>query len=734
MDKYIGKRLDGRYEIHEMIGMGGMAYVYRAYDKVEDRWVAIKILKEEFSNNSDFLRRFRNESKAIAMLSNPNIVKIYDVSFGDQIQYIAMEYIDGITLKEYITQQGFIRWQEVLHFLTQILGALETAHQKGIIHRDIKPQNILLLRDGTIKVTDFGIARFLQSETQTMTDKTIGSVHYISPEQARGDYITDKADIYSIGVMMYEMLTGRLPFVSDNAVSVALMQLQAKPNMPREINPEIPHGLEQITMKAMEKNPANRFRSVGEMLSDLEAFRQNPNIIFAYNYLGSDYEAPQRSIADYDTVHEPDYEDNYEYEEELVRSAKRRKGTMAIAGIGIALVLVLLTLGAVYLVNLFKNPQEEEGNIQVPDFIGKIYATEVQGNEEYKDFTFRVQEGNNPDKQPGEVLKQEPEAGLPVKKGREILLTVNKSESPTVTLLDLAGYEQSAAVTSLENQKLTLKKIESINDDEVAIGKVVRTDPVAGSAVAEGSAVTLYVSKGPAVNKVYVPEDLAGDTLANVTQKIKDAGLQVGEIIPDSSSDSAKDTVISTDPASGEEVLEGSTVNIVVSAGKITVPDGLVGDTLANVSGKLEDAGLALGNTTRDDSSDKPVDTVLSVNPQSGTAVAPGSKVDVVVSSGKGIPKTLSQTISLPKVNKDLSLKVYRSGTIETTTTINPEYAGEYTVSFTGTSGEEEIIVELGGQVIYKINFDYDNQVTNITQQNAYTAPPDTSSDNGNAG
>ena len=261
MDKYIGKRLDGRYEIHELLGVGGMAYVYKAYDNIEKRWVAIKILKEELAGNSDFLRRFRNESKAIAVLSHPNIVKVYDVSFGDRIQYIVMEYIDGITLKQYIEQQGEIKWREALYFTVQILRALQHAHEKGIIHRDIKPQNIMLLEDGTIKVTDFGIARFSQAETQTMTDKAIGSVHYIAPEQARGGYINDKADIYSVGVMLYEMLTGQLPFVADNAVSVAIMQMQAEPTPPSRINPSIPKGLEEITMHAMEKNPAQRFPS-----------------------------------------------------------------------------------------------------------------------------------------------------------------------------------------------------------------------------------------------------------------------------------------------------------------------------------------------------------------------------------------------------------------------------------------------------------------------------------------
>ena len=243
MDKYIGKRLDGRYEIKEIIGVGGMAVVYKAYDNIDDRMVAVKILKEELLADDDLRRRFKNESKAIAVLSHPNIVKVYDVSFGDRLQYLVMEYIDGITLKEYIAQQKVIGWKDALHFTVQILRALQHAHDKGIVHRDIKPQNIMLLSDGTIKVTDFGIARFARNEQRTMTDKAIGSVHYISPEQARGDVTDAKSDIYSVGVLLYEMLTGRLPFEADSAVSVAIMQMQSTPKMPREINPEIPEGL-----------------------------------------------------------------------------------------------------------------------------------------------------------------------------------------------------------------------------------------------------------------------------------------------------------------------------------------------------------------------------------------------------------------------------------------------------------------------------------------------------------
>ena len=280
MDKFIGKRLDGRYEIRDIIGIGGMAVVYKAYDNIEDRIVAIKILKEEFSTNDEFLRRFKNESKAIAVLSHPNIVKVFDVSFGEIFQYIVMEYIDGITLKTFIENQGSLHWNEAINFTTQILRGLQHAHDKGIVHRDIKPQNIMVLPDGIIKVTDFGIARFARNEHKTITDKVIGSVHYISPEQAKGEPTDEKTDMYSVGVMLYEMLTGKLPFEADSAVSVAIMQLQTEAQLPTEINPSIPLGVEQITLRAMRKDASERYSSAAEMLRDLERIKKDPDLVF----------------------------------------------------------------------------------------------------------------------------------------------------------------------------------------------------------------------------------------------------------------------------------------------------------------------------------------------------------------------------------------------------------------------------------------------------------------------
>ena len=652
MDRFIGKRLDGRYEIHELIGVGGMAYVYKAYDLVEGRWVAIKILKEEFSNNSDFLRRFRNESKAIAVLNHPNIVKVYDVSFGDQIQYIVMEFIDGITLKEYIEQEGTIRWQEAVHFTTQILMALECAHEKGIIHRDIKPQNIMLLQDGSIKVADFGIARFLQSETQTMTDKAIGSVHYIAPEQASGDYITDKADIYSVGVMLYEMLTGKLPFVADNAVSVALMQLQAKPVMPRELNPSIPRGLEQITMRAMEKNPVDRFQSAGEMLDDLDEFRRNPNIVFHYDLQTANarYDA-SRSMEAYDASRQaPAYNDDYEYEEELVRSRRSAKGAMVVKGVLAAAIIVGLAVAVIYFLNYWNNrPEAGDDLLEMPNLVGQLYE-DVIANEEYADFNIQVREGNDPDLQPGEIMNQDPAAGIMVKKDADVELLVNggvgQVEVPDVVTdhMTLEEAQQAIEDAGLHSQ------VENVADDEVEEGRVISTNPEPGTMVDSGSTVTLRVSTGPA-----------------------------------------------------EEM--------------VTVPDGLVGDTLANVSAKLEEAGLVVGNVNRDDTSTLTVDTVISLSPNEGSEISKGSTVDITVSSGKGATKTLSTSIPLPSsVSEDITLEVYRNGTKVTTDTVNPSYGSSYSLSFTGTSGSETVVVTLNSQTYMELQFDFDTQSVQVTR------------------
>ena len=283
MDNLIGKKLDGRYLIESLIGVGGMANVYKGRDVRTNNAIAVKVLKEEFLGNEELVRRFKNESKAISILDHPNIVKVYDVSVTDQLQYIVMEYIDGITLKEYLKQRGgALTWKEVVHFATQVLGALDHAHSKGIVHRDVKPQNIMLQADGSIKMMDFGIARFSRAQSQTVSDKAIGSVHYISPEQAKGDRTDARTDIYSVGVMLYEMLSGSLPFDGSGTVSIAIMQISEKPKPLAQVAPNVPEGLRQITEKAMEKDPADRYQSAAEMLEAIQAFKQNPSIRFEY--------------------------------------------------------------------------------------------------------------------------------------------------------------------------------------------------------------------------------------------------------------------------------------------------------------------------------------------------------------------------------------------------------------------------------------------------------------------
>lgn len=659
MDKYIGKRLDGRYEIHELLGVGGMAYVYKAYDNIEKRWVAIKILKEELAGNSDFLRRFRNESKAIAVLSHPNIVKVYDVSFGDRIQYIVMEYIDGITLKQYIEQQGEIKWREALYFTVQILRALQHAHEKGIIHRDIKPQNIMLLEDGTIKVTDFGIARFSQAETQTMTDKAIGSVHYIAPEQARGGYINDKADIYSVGVMLYEMLTGQLPFVADNAVSVAIMQMQAEPTPPSRINPSIPKGLEEITMHAMEKNPAQRFPSAADMLEDVERFRRNPEIVFHYGeqvdraYAGTSadiYGNVQQNAAP------QKYNDNYEYEEEYVRSKNGARASNIIKGIVAAVIVVALVVGGIfgwrYLQNLTTSTNKTSDEIVLPNFVGKIYASDIESNSEYADLTFEITYGNVPSKQPGEVLRQTPAAGMTVKKGKTVSLTVN-GEAEQVVVEDVKGYKQQDAYDALKALNLS-PKMQAVADDDTAVGYVVKTDPAAGSTVSTGTTVTIYVSSGPSTESAVIPN--------------------------------------------------------------------IVGYQYSAAKEELEAAGFVV-TAEYDDESDKDENTVLSVSPNEGEKAKKGSVVTVTVSSGKGAQKDVYYDIPLPGgVSDDLTMKIYVDGTLIETRTVNPSTSPYSNMTFTG-KGRANLVITLNDQQYITAEIDYTTQSINVTSQQSYATP-----------
>lgn len=581
MDKYVGKRLDGRYEIKEVIGVGGMAYVYKAYDSIDDRTVAVKILRDEYLANEEFTRRFKNESKAIAILSHPNIVKVYDVSFGERLQYIVMEYIDGITLKEYIEQQRDIKWKEAVHFTVQILRALQHAHDKGIVHRDIKPQNIMLLPDGTIKVTDFGIARFSRNEIRatSATDKAIGSVHYISPEQARGDITDEKADIYSTGVMLYEMLTGRLPFEADSAVSVAIMQLQSEPKLPREINPSIPEGLEEITIKAMQKDPAKRYQSAAEMLYDIDEFKRNPSIHFEYKYFVD--ETPTRFVEAItkvkgETALEETPEEADELAEEGAEEEKKGPPVLPIlAAIAGAFVVVGLIFVAIIFIFGLVDPGKE--NIEVENFVGKTLE-EVTNNEEYaKLYKFNPPEqeySNEYDK--GVICKQNPKPGTSKKIKVEITLTVSMGKR-TVQIPEVQENEHKDVVVSRITAAGFVPQLTQMTSDTVAKDRVVKTVPAFPDQAEEGSVVVIYVSTGEEEPEPISVPNVINLGLEDAKTQLRNAGFIVNDPAVKYVNDkSPKGTVLQQSLEKGSMQKPGTECVLTVSSGfqdvEITVP------------------------------------------------------------------------------------------------------------------------------------------------------------------
>ncbi len=567
MENYTGKRIDDRYEIHEIIGVGGMAYVYKAYDRIDDRIVAVKILREEYLANEAFRRRFKNECKFIAVLSHPNIVKVYDVSFGDRLQYIVMEYIEGITLKEYIERQRVISPKEAVHFLTQILRALQHAHDKGIVHRDIKPQNIMLLQNGTIKVTDFGIASFSRSESRTISEGAIGSVHYISPEQAKGDFTDAKADIYSVGVMLYEMLTGQLPFQSDSAVSVALMQVNDEPVPPRSINGSIPVGLEQITMRAMQKDPKLRYQSAAEMLLDLDEFKRNPSIKFDYSYFVDN--EPTKYIDRTMTSNQPLVPKNEERQDPArgkprvndEYATRNNKLIPILSGVLAGLVAVSALIFS-YL--FFFTDVMKVSKLEVPNFLNKNYETEIAGNDAYSDFRINVIYENDSASPYGVVVKQDPEKGTKVQSGQTVTLTVNQNQK-TVTVPDVYGQKYVDATEQLKAAGFATS-YETQYDATAEEGTVLSTLPERGSETVAGTAIVLFVATRTDKDAVLAPE-VVGYSESDAREMIKSVGLSVGSVTQRDDV-SAAGTVLEQIPAQGEAVHKNETIDLIVSSGK----------------------------------------------------------------------------------------------------------------------------------------------------------------------
>lgn len=571
MDKYLGKRLDGRYEIRELIGVGGMAYVYKAYDTIDDRIVAVKILKDEYLHNEEFSRRFKNESKAIAILSHRNIVRVNDVSFSENLQYIVMEYIDGITLKEYIEQQKVLQWKEVVHFITQILHALQHAHDKGIVHQDVKPQNIMLLSDGTIKVTDFGIARFSRAVGQQneQGDKAIGSVHYISPEQARAEITDEKSDIYSVGVMMYEMLTGKLPFESDNAVSVAIMQMQSTAQRPTAINPDIPEGLEEITLKAMQKDPLKRYQSAAEMLYDIDEFKNNPSIRFEYKYFSAADDASHYEEA-FSRIRQTEKSGRKTEEKEDKDEPRKSLPVIPIlAGIAGAFMLILMVVLGVYFATQMLAPSSNgTQNVTVPNLVGKNYETEVANDTELaRNFTIKINEEYSSEPA-GTIIKQYPLADKEVKLKADLVLYISRGEQQVAVPKIEEGENKETAAAKLRAAGFAVKEV-TANSDTIESDGVIRTDPASGTKLAKGSTVTLYVSIGEEpVDNVSVP-DVVGRAQQDAIKRLTEKGLKVDEdaIQRVNHPSYSAGVVIQQTPVSGSSVAPDSEVVLTVSSG-----------------------------------------------------------------------------------------------------------------------------------------------------------------------
>lgn len=585
MDQNIGKMLDNRYELLEVIGSGGMSVVYKAKCHRLNRMVAVKILRSEFLEDADFRRRFRAESQAVAMLSHPNIVSVYDVSRSGDMEYIVMELIDGITLKQYMEKREQLNWREALHFITQVMRGLSHAHSRGIVHRDIKPHNLMVLRDGSVKIADFGIA-CLANTTTTLTQEALGSVHYISPEQARGERVTARSDIYSAGVVLYEMLTSHLPFEGDSAVAVALQHISSIPLSPRELNPEIPEALELICMKAMTADASKRYSSADEMIAALEKFRKNPDLkmdftmsdlqektsdeptmplpVSRVNDLSRKVKKNTAEKLDLDADDDDaDGEDAIPYRPKDPKGKKKR--TLAVIG-GAVLALVLLVSVGKMLLSSFLGGND---TYVVPSVVG-MTEEEAAETEGVKDiFVIKVVGSHTSTEVPaGKIVEQDPGRGSRKKLGSTIEVYVSAG-SGSDEMPNLVGEEYQKAKVTLLNMNLDLQINDSdaVYNEDVPQGCIISTIPDAGESLERGNSVYLLVSLGPEPVPVTVLP-LIGETEEKARAMAEEMGLVIGEVTPRDDIFVEEGIVIEQSINPGDVVDSGTTINIVVSSGR----------------------------------------------------------------------------------------------------------------------------------------------------------------------
>lgn len=566
MDNYLGTMLDDRYEILEVIGTGGMAVVYKAMCHRLNRYVAVKILRDELANDEEFRKRFQTEAQAVAMLSHPNIVSVYDVSHSDGVEYIVMELIEGVTLMQYMKKKGALGWKEALHFAVQISKALEHAHEKGIVHRDIKPQNIMILKDGTIKVADFGIAA-LESAQEKKSDQTVGSVHYIAPEQARGEQPDPRSDIYSLGVVMYEMLTGKMPYDGDTAEQVAMKHITGHPVPPQELNPDIPEELAAITLKAMNSDINARYQSASELLRDLEDFRKQQAA--ANLGSGSDEDVEILDVITPD-VHPIGKAGELSKEKYARRRRRSRKVSIlsGACGVLVFLIAVFVFLWNYWLRDIFSVAER----INIPNFVGASYEDIVNSSEFKKLFNFEVNYAIDPDVPEGQIISQDPEADrsmMVVPEGIDVSLTVSTGVRQTV-IPDVTNKHYQEATIELQNAGFIVEIANTEASDTVTVDYVISTDPAPGEELAAGSTVFLTVSAGPSIKLVTMP-NLVGSTEKDAIARIESSNLSYGDTTY-IHSDYDEGTVIRQSIDAYSDVEEHTRIFIWVSLGPETTP------------------------------------------------------------------------------------------------------------------------------------------------------------------
>ncbi len=762
MNQYIGQLLDGRYELLEVIGTGGMAVVYKARCHRLNRLVAVKVLKDEFSADEDFLRRFRAEGEAVAMLSHPNIVQVFDVSASEDANYIVMELIDGISLKQYMEVKGILNWKETLHFATQIAKGLEHAHSRGIVHRDIKPHNVMVLKNGSVKVMDFGIAQVM-NKSNTLTKEALGSVHYISPEQAKGSFTDSRSDIYSLGVVMFEMMTGRPPYDGDSPVAVAIQHINGGAPRPTSLNPNIPVGMEQIIMKAMALEPKDRYSSATELLADLEEFRKNPALTFDYHVpVGDDTKiitpistkpkttaervaqakggvksngrssqtgavpVRQTGRVSSQTGRNPEAlaRARKRREEEARRDAQRSR-TAAIAVVSCSVVAIIAIV--VFLAAVFNGfiLNEDKGRVEVPYLTGSMYNEDFDSR--YPNFTIRLRPQQYDDFYvAGQIMHQEPAGGLMVAKGTELYLTISMGKEPNVKLMeDLVGITQDRATSFLMGQGLKPLVREEASDDYPA-GYVVHTDPAAGAELSDGQTVRLFVSTGPSTVTGKMP-NLLGVMKERALEFLDQCGFQ-NVTVTGVYSTEEKGRVVTQSEKAGTTLDVNTRIILEISEGQeietAVMPDVMKLDSATAIQA-LKSRGFATIETY-EVKSDQPAGVVVRQTETAGSVVALSKEILLGVSNGadyksdsataptqavaSGTPQAETVIFNVPVRTEAYKLIICRKGQADqqvASGTINP---GDFTftVALTG-SGEQEYDLYIDGQYYQSMKVTFKN-------------------------